>query len=229
MNRCLFYLSWCIGQIALTKRIIISSRSHVSRRVLVIPLLSFIELYIISTQPHARLTQPKNKKPPRKRPHRLSGVKRTLPRIDISDHELLQVQGPFRHQLPLNSIIDSILRTVYHASAPARPAWRPAQNHTYLLFPRPLRCCQLEATELSVPTVLHILRYSPTHVCRWSPTPSARHQSIRQVWSRRQEEILLLHAEVVAGPDRDGCALHVERGRIAITSAPPSSLTKDQA
>jgi len=26
--------------------------------------------------------------------------------------------APFRHQLPLNSFIDSILRTVYHASAP---------------------------------------------------------------------------------------------------------------
>jgi hypothetical protein len=29
--------------------------------------------------------------------------------------------APFRHQLPLNSFIDSILRTVYHASAPAPP------------------------------------------------------------------------------------------------------------
>lgn len=29
--------------------------------------------------------------------------------------------APFRHQLPLNSFIDSILRTVYHAPAPAPP------------------------------------------------------------------------------------------------------------
>ena len=35
--------------------------------------------------------------------------------------------APFRHQLPLNSFIDSILRTVYHASAPAPPP--PTDSH----------------------------------------------------------------------------------------------------
>jgi hypothetical protein len=90
------------------------------------------------------------------------GVYGTLSRIGISDHKLLRVQGRLHG---LRSVPASIAVKLFHrldlayrlprpcASAPAadRPAWCPAPNYIHILFPRRLRSCQLEATELSVP------------------------------------------------------------------------------
>lgn len=115
--------------------------------------------------PHGHLPQMKKKKKLCPQDH--PGVYGTLPRIGISDHELLRVQGRLHG---LRSVPASIAVKLFHrldlayrlprlcARAPAadRPAWCPAPNNIHILFPRRLRSCQLEATELSVPSPIFL-------------------------------------------------------------------------
>lgn len=147
------------------------------------PSYCFIELYIYlkkktkknlhshtltHTHHNGHFTTPKNEPKPKyeKKKYTLQdhpGVYGTLPRIGISDHKLLRVQGRLHG---LRSVPASIAVKLFHrldlayrlprlcARAPAadRPAWCPAPNHIHILFARRLRRCQLEATELSVPS-----------------------------------------------------------------------------
>jgi hypothetical protein len=94
------------------------------------------------------------------------GVNGALPRVGLPDHEWLrrQVQGRIQglypvpastaakrlHRLDLEDRLPQRIRT---APDPRR-ARRSAPNHIHVFFPRCLRRCQLEATELSVQSPL---------------------------------------------------------------------------
>jgi hypothetical protein len=112
---------------------------------------SFIELYILTKK---KITKNKTKQTtkmtnPEKNKHNQKKKKKTIPAsmglcLELaypvtggsgpgSDDESRDASGdsaPFRHRLPLNAFIDSILRTVYHhASAPAPPTTTSPDGH----------------------------------------------------------------------------------------------------
>ena len=116
------------------------------------------------------------------------GVYGALPRVGLPDHEWLwlwpwlrrRVQGRIQglypvpasaavkrvHRLDLADRLPPRIRTAPDDNDPRR-ARRPAPNHIHVFFPRCLRRCQLEATELSVPIpsslfFFHLLGQSPT-------------------------------------------------------------------
>jgi hypothetical protein len=86
------------------------------------------------------------------------GVNGTLPRISISDHESLRVQGlQGLRSVPASPAVKLVHRLDLEDRLPrlcasAGRARRSAPNHIHLLFPGRLCGGQLEATELSVPT-----------------------------------------------------------------------------
>lgn len=94
------------------------------------PFLLFIELYIIPKKknkkkinPTTTRSQSKKTKTKKKTPKTIPAsmglcLELAYPITSCSESRDSMDSAPFRHQLPLNSFIDSILRTVYHASAP---------------------------------------------------------------------------------------------------------------
>jgi hypothetical protein len=135
------------------------------------PVLLFVSLNsILSKTEKKKLTPQPHGQQSKNKTQGHSGVNGTLPRIGISDHELLRVQGLHG----LRSVPAPIAVKLFHrldlayrlprlcARAPAtdRPAWRPASNHIHILFPRRLRRCQLEATKLSVLSHLISISFS---------------------------------------------------------------------
>ena len=136
--------------------------------------LSFIELYIY----------PKKKKPPHcTAPHHAPQPQHThthlepqtvpasmglclelaYPITSCSESRDSRDTAPFRHRLPLNSFIDSILRTVYHASAPP-PDGHGVRRQIIFTSSSPDACaavnwkqpnCQSHRSFLSSPCLAH--------------------------------------------------------------------------
>ena len=92
------------------------------------------------------------------------GVNGTLPRAGLPDHEWLRrrVQGRIQGLCPVPAStavkrlhrldLEDRLPPRIHTAPDPRRARCPAPNHIHVFFPRCLRRCQLEATELSVPS-----------------------------------------------------------------------------